>query len=73
MITDTEKKQIFESTQFFYTSTLFNDFNLKGVFDTDFKTKEDFVKILYSENTRIFFRYVITLKNKEENLLIRLA
>lgn len=64
-ISDKQKNELFKNTVFFYTSTHFNKDNLKGIFNKDFETKKDFVKNLYSENTRIFFRYAITLKNED--------
>ncbi|KAB1156087.1 hypothetical protein [Flavobacterium luteum] len=64
-LTDFEKSELFKNTAFFYTSTHFNKDNLKGVFNKEYETKKEFVKILYSENTRIFFRYAITLKNED--------
>ena len=66
MITDLEKIEIFENTPFFYTSIQFYELNLKGALGNNFETVKDFKKMLFSENTRTFFRMAITIKNSEE-------
>lgn len=65
MITEQQKEDIYDSLCYFYTSTRFNKTNLKLYFKRDYNNKEDFEKILFKENTRIFFRYAITLKGKD--------
>jgi len=60
-----EKLEIFTNTAFFYSELRFNKDNLKGVFSKHYETKDDFLKTLYSENTRIFFRSAIIQKNED--------
>ena len=64
-VKDFEKDELFKNTVFFYTSIRFNKDNLKGVFSKHYETKDDFLKTLYLENTRIFFRSAIIQKNED--------
>lgn len=65
MITDKEKDEIFETLVVFYSSISYNKSNLIYTFKRAYETNEDFIKILYSENTRTFFRRIIRLQNAD--------
>ena len=65
MISDLQKNNIFSNTKYFYTSIRFNKENLKPTFERNYKSNEEFKKALYNENTRVFFRYAVTLKGKD--------
>jgi hypothetical protein len=65
MISDLQKNDIFNNTKYFYTSIRFNEANLKLTFERDYKSNEEFKNALYKENTRTFFRYVVTLKDND--------
>jgi hypothetical protein len=60
MITTTTKTEIFNTLQFYYTSRFFNIEGLKVTFDRDYKDATDFENALYKENTRMFFRSLIS-------------
>lgn len=62
MITDINKDEVFNTAFFYYTSIRFNKDNLSTTFYSKYKNAEDFKNALYKENTRIFFRYAVTLK-----------
>jgi hypothetical protein len=61
MITTTTKNEIFNKLQFYYTST---SFNIKGLqnttFAADYNNESEFEQALYKENTRKFFRMIIS-------------
>lgn len=65
MITDKEKDEIFETLVVFYKAISYNKSNLIYTFKRDYKTRQDFIDILYSENTRTFFRRSIRLQNAD--------
>jgi hypothetical protein len=65
MISDLQKNDIFNNTKYFYTSIRFNEANLKLTFERDYRSNEEFKKALFNENTRIFFRHVVTLKGED--------
>lgn len=65
MITDKEKDEIFETLVVFYKAISYNKINLIYTFKRDYETKEDFINVLYSENTRTFFRRSIRLQNAD--------
>ncbi|MFI0429220.1 hypothetical protein [Mariniflexile sp. HMF6888] len=65
MITNKEKEDIFNNLCYFYTSAKFNRTGLKLHFNRGYNDEEEFKKVLFKENTRIFFRYAVTLKGKE--------
>jgi hypothetical protein len=62
MISITTKTKIFNRLKYFYTSTYFNISGLETTFNKDYNDAKDFETILYKENTRMFFRYAVTLK-----------
>ena len=65
MITENQKKEIFNSLQFYYSNTKFSINGLQNkVFSKNYNSQIEFEKVLYNENTRIFFRDLITPRGK---------
>lgn len=60
-----KRELIFNNTLFYYTSTRFNAENLQHFFIKKFNSDEEFKGMLFKENSRVFFRYAITLKNED--------